>query len=362
MELVDQIKQLAKRIESLKETIQTEEATKMSLVVPFFQMLGYDVFNPQEFVPEYTADVGIKKGEKVDYAIIKDGKPAILVECKSVTEKLDNHSSQLFRYFGTTEAKFGILTNGIVYRFYTDLENQNKMDKDPFLTINILSIRESQVTELAKFSKSEFDVESIFSSASELKYMQEFKTRFSEELANPSDDFTRLFLQGCYTGQKTQAVIDKFRPILQNALNESISEMMNDKIKTALGGSGGTVTVSKEPTPITSTKEEQSIEDESSESKIITTEEEKEAYFIVKNMLADVVDVHDISYKDTQSYIKIIYKNRVTKSICRFKLTPNVKVMFYPNPDKSETRVDLKDIYDIRGYKEQLIEVVKRYL
>ena len=133
MELVDQNKQLAKRIESLKETIQTEEATKMSLVVPFFQMLGYDVFNPQEFVPEYTADVGIKKGEKVDYAIIKDGKPAILVECKAVTEKLDNHSSQLFRYFGTTEAKFGILTNGIVYRFYTDLENQNKMETLKFV-------------------------------------------------------------------------------------------------------------------------------------------------------------------------------------------------------------------------------------
>ena len=360
MDFVDQIKQLAKRIESLKETIQTEEATKMSLVVPLFQMLGYDVFNPQEFVPEYTADVGIKKGEKVDYAIIKDGKPAILVECKSVTEKLDNHSSQLFRYFGTTEAKFGILTNGIIYRFYTDLENQNKMDKDPFLTINILAIRESQVAELAKFSKSEFDVDSIFSSASELKDMQEFKTRFSEELENPSDDFTRLFLQGCYTGQKTQAVIDKFRPILQNALNESISEMMNDKIKTALGGSGGTVTISKEPAPATPKEDVQDEED--TQSRIVTTDEEKEAYYIVKNMLADVVDVHDISYKDTLSYIKIIYKNRVTKPICRFKFTPNIKVMFYPNADKTETRIDLKDIYDIRDYKEQLIEVVKRYL
>lgn len=118
--------------------VQTEEATKTAVIMPFFAMLGYDVFNPQEFVPEFTADVGIKKGEKVDYAIVKDGTPVILIECKSITENLERHDSQLFRYFGTSEAKFAILTNGLQYRFYTDLDNANKMDEDPFLTINIL--------------------------------------------------------------------------------------------------------------------------------------------------------------------------------------------------------------------------------
>ena len=111
MDFVDQLKQFAKRVESMKDSLQTEEATKTALIMPFFSMLGYDVFNPQEFVPEFTADVGIKKGEKVDYAILKDGEPVILVECKSITENLDRHDSQLFRYFGTTTAKFAILTN-----------------------------------------------------------------------------------------------------------------------------------------------------------------------------------------------------------------------------------------------------------
>ena len=133
MDFADEIKQFASRVEDVKDTISTEEATKMSVIVPFFQLLGYDVFNPNEFTPEYVADVGIKKGEKVDYAIMEDGKPLILIECKAISEQLDKHASQLFRYFGTSEAKFGILTNGIIYKFYTDLEETNKIDLVPFL-------------------------------------------------------------------------------------------------------------------------------------------------------------------------------------------------------------------------------------
>lgn len=153
MEFNDVIKQFSERILSLKDTITTEESTKMSLVVPLFQLLGYDVFNPNEFCPEYIADVGIKKGEKVDYAILENGQPNILVECKSCSEQLDKHSSQLFRYFGTSPAKFGILTNGIIYRFYTDLEESNKMDLVPFLEIDMTNLKDSSINELKNFVK-----------------------------------------------------------------------------------------------------------------------------------------------------------------------------------------------------------------
>lgn len=170
MEFNDVIKQFSERILSLKDTITTEESTKMSLVVPLFQLLGYDVFNPNEFCPEYIADVGIKKGEKVDYAILENGQPNILVECKSCSEQLDKHSSQLFRYFGTSPAKFGILTNGIIYRFYTDLEESNKMDLVPFLEIDMENLKDSSINELKKFCKDNFDKDKIFSTAEELKY------------------------------------------------------------------------------------------------------------------------------------------------------------------------------------------------
>ena len=137
----DDLKNLGKRVTNLKDNIATEEATKTSLIMPFFASLGYDIFNPTEFVPEFTADVGIKKGEKVDYAVVLDGKPMILVEAKSINEVLTKHDSQLFRYFGTTESKFGILTNGKEYKFFTDLDEPNKMDLTPFLSIDITKIK-----------------------------------------------------------------------------------------------------------------------------------------------------------------------------------------------------------------------------
>ncbi|MDD3347513.1 type I restriction endonuclease [Oscillibacter sp.] len=337
MDFIDQLKQFTKRVETVRETVQTEEATKTALIMPFFAMLGYDVFNPLEFVPEYTADIGIKKGEKVDYAIVKDGEPVILVECKAASENLDKHDSQLFRYFGTTAAKFAILTNGIMYRFYTDLDNQNKMDDTPFLTINILDIRGNQVPELKKFCKAEFDVNSIFSTASELKYVHAFKAIFADLLENPTDDFTRLFLQTCYSGQKTQNVLDKFRPILKKALNDQISEMMNDKIKTALGGSGGSVSVS-DTKPVD--PPEEVVPGENAEEKrvpnIVTTEEELEFYFIAKNLLSEIANIHDITYKDTESYINILYKGNTRKWICRLRLTDAQKTLIIPDANKKE--------------------------
>lgn len=363
MDFIDQLKQFSKRVESIKNTIQTEEATKTAIIMPFFSMLGYDVFNPHEFVPEFTADVGIKKGEKVDYAIMQDGEPVILIECKSISENLAKHDSQLFRYFGTSSAKFAILTNGITYRFYTDLEDKNKMDKDPFLNINILDIRESQVPELKKFCKSTFDIDAILSTASELKYASEFKRILASQLKSPSDEFTRLFLQGCYSGPKTQAIIEKFRPILCKALNEAISEMMNDKIKSALGGAGGSISISEAkpvddavPVPVVETVQEKRVPN------IVTTEQELEAYFIVKNLLHEAADWKDITYKDTESYFSILYKANTRKWICRVRFTDAVKTLIVPDSDKKEIKYQLQDVYDIMQHRDELLEVLKRYI
>lgn len=360
MDFVDQLKQFSKRVETMRETVQTEEATKTAIIMPFFAMLGYDVFNPLEFVPEFTADVGIKKGEKVDYAIIKDGEPVILIECKSISEKLEKHDSQLFRYFGTTSAKFAILTNGIMYRFYTDLDSPNKMDDDPFLTINILDVRDNQVPELKKFCKSVFDIDSIFSTASELKYANEFKMTMKSQLDDPTDDFIRLFLQGCYSGPKTQNVIEKFRPILKKALNDLISEMMNDKIKTALGGSGGTVSpVEQKPQ---AEQDQEDLPEEKKGPNIVTTEEELEAYFIIKNLLSEMVSMKDITYKDTESYINVLYKGNSRKWICRLRLTDNQKTLIIPDENKKEIKYQLADIYAIPEYRDQLAAVLERYI
>lgn len=359
MDFIDQVKQFSKRVDSLKDAVATEEATKTSLIMPFFALLGYDVFNPQEFVPEYTADVGIKKGEKVDYAIIMNDTPVILVECKAASEKLEKHDSQLFRYFGTTSAKFAILTNGVIYRFYTDLEDANRMDETPFLEVNMLDIKDNQVPELKKFCKSVFDIETIFDTASRLKYANEFRGILTSQLESPTDDFVRLFLQDVYSGPKTQSVIEKFRPIVKKSLNDFISEMLNEKLKTALGSSELSIPADQEKNTDNDAVEEPAP---AKKSAIVTTEEELEAYFIIKNMLSDIVPHSEITYKDTESYINILYKGNTRKWICRLKLTDNQKTLIIPDENKKETKYSMQDIYELNNYKEQLVAVLNRYL
>lgn len=361
MDFIDQVKQFSKRVESLKDSLPTEEATKTSIIMPFFALLGYDVFNPEEFMPEFTADVGIKKGEKVDYAILNNGEPTILIECKWIGEKLDKHGSQLFRYFSTTKAKFGILTNGRIYRFFTDLNENNIMDDKPFLEIDILNIKEAQVAELKKFHKSNFDVDLIFSVASELRYATDFKSIFSTQLQEPSDDFVRYFLNQTYDGRLTQSVVDKFRPILKKSLNMFISELMNDKIKTALSAQ-------EDPEPVEeSNKNEQEQEQEEAaepikESKIVTTEEELEAYFIVKNLLKDIAPFKDITYKDNERYMAILYKGKTTRWICRLYFNSSKKSISIPDENKKENRIYISDVYEIEKYKQQLETAAKRYI
>ena len=144
----------------------------------------------------------LRKAKKVDYAILDNGQPTILIECKSCSEQLDKHSSQLFRYFGVSPAKFGILTNGIIYRFFTDLEESNKMDLVPFLEINMLNLKDSSINELKKFAKENFDKEKIFSTVEELKYSSLIKGLLSREYETPSENFIRFILSDIYEGQK----------------------------------------------------------------------------------------------------------------------------------------------------------------
>lgn len=322
----------------------------MSLIVPLFQLLGYDVFNPTEFCPEYTADVGIKKGEKVDYAILEDGKPVILIECKSCTEQLDKHSSQLFRYFGTTPAKFGILTNGIVYRFYTDLEEANKMDLVPFLEIDLLNLKDSSINELKKFCKGNFDKEKIFSTAEELKYTSLIKKVLTQQLESPSEEFVRFIISDIYEGQKNQRVIEKFTPIVRKSFSGMINEIVNQKISSALTPEDTTdpsEEIADEPTPV---------------SKIVTTEDELEAYYIIRGMLCEVADVNDIVHRDTESYFGILYKDNNRKPICRINLDTKNKQLLIPDENKKFERIYIDSLNDLYKYKRQLIEVVQRYI
>ncbi len=234
MDLIDQLNGLAARIPKQIEHLTTEEATKNALILPMINSLGYNVFDPTEVIPEFTADVGTKKGEKVDYVIMMEGKPAILIECKMAGSKLSlNHAGQLFRYFATTEARFAILTNGIDYQFFTDIEKPNKMDEKPFFEFSMSRLDPNVVDEIKKFSKASFNLENILSNASELKYKKQVKALLQKELDSPSEDFVRYFTQQVYSGKFISSIKEQFTPIVASAFKEFIKDHVNRRLQRA---------------------------------------------------------------------------------------------------------------------------------
>lgn len=188
------LEQLHQRVDSLKDQINTEEATKNAFVMPFIQILGYDIFNPTEVIPEFICDIGTKKGEKVDYVIKKDNEPILIIECKHWKESADAHNSQLHRYYHVSKARFGVLTNGHTYNFYSDLEKPNIMDEKPFFTLDLSNLKDSSLKILQDFTKNGYNLESILDSAEALKYIKAIRNEFEKELQDPSDEIIKLLV------------------------------------------------------------------------------------------------------------------------------------------------------------------------
>lgn len=355
MDFKDEIKLFADRVEKLKDQINTEEATKNAFIMPFIKTLGYDVFNPFEVVPEFIADIGIKKGEKVDYAIMKDGDPCILVECKHWGEGLDPHNSQLFRYFHTTAAKFGLLSNGIIYRFYTDLIEPNKMDEKPFFEFNVTDIRDNQIEELKKFHKSYFDVGSIQNTASELKFMNELKTLINVEFQSPTEGFVRHFAKQIYQGMLTAKIMEQFSGLTKKSIQQYINDLITERLKSALKKENET------EQPVLNSENNPSAGTEEKESKIETTEEEKEGFLIVKTILRQRIHASRIVYRDAQSYFAILLDDNNRKTICRLYLNGSKRYIGTFDDQKKETRNEIITVDDIFKYGELLHKTVEKY-
>lgn len=356
MDFKDYIKQIAERIIKLKDNIQTEEATKNAFIMPFIQMLGYDVFNPMEVVPEMDCDLVRKKGEKIDYAILKEGEPIILFECKHWKQDLDLHSTQLQKYFVASKAKFGVLTNGLIYRFYTDLSNPNLMDETPFLEVNMEDLKDEQIEELKKFHKSYFDIDNIISSAGELKYLAELKRIIKNESLSPSDEFVKMLVRRIYDGKVTQSVIEQFREIVKQSINNYINDVISERLNIAIK--------STENKPLDKeVSEEKDIEiEQTAINKIVTTEEEMEAFYIVKSILRSHIPIDKITSRDAQSYFSVFYDNNNRKPICRFYFNTANKSIAIIGSDKTETKYKIQCLDDIFSYSENLIQSALIYL
>lgn len=354
MEFQNKVHNIISRVETLKDKVTTEEATKTSFILPMLSALGYDIFDPTVVVPEFTADIGKKKGEKVDYAIMKDDKPLILIEAKPHTDNLNRHKTQLERYFTVTDSKFAILTNGVEYRFYSDLEKPNVMDEAPFLVVNILNLKDRDLKQLEKFSNENLDIDNILDMAGSKKYINGIKEIFKKETQEPSDDMVKFFGTRLTDKPMRQNIIDEFKVYTKQAFNEIVNDMVNDRInsiKTKLSEeSNGD---NEQETDIRMTKDDG----------IVTTESELEGFFIVKSILAEVTPISTIAARDTKSYFGILLNDNNRKWICRlhFNSEKNKYIGIHIS-EKEETRFNIDNVEDLYNYKTELIETTKRLL
>ncbi|GGM98309.1 hypothetical protein GCM10010967_35190 [Dyadobacter beijingensis] len=358
MDFKDQIKQFSERVSKLRDNIHTEEATKNAFIMPFLQILGYDVFNPLEVVPEFICDIGIKKGEKIDYAIFRDGSPIILVECKHWKQKLDVHDGQLLRYFHVSKAKFSILTNGTVFRFYTDLVEPNKMDEKPFLEFNIEEIKDGQIEQLKEFHKAYFDVDSIYQSASELKYINEIRHLITQEFNEPNDEFVKYFARQVYPSVMTSKVVDAFRTLVKRTITNIINDTINERLKSAIAKHDAPI--QEEPAPGTMTVANSTASNQDKE--IVTTDEELESFYVVRSILRTKIPASRITHRDALSYFAIFIDDNNRKPICRLYLnSPTKRYIGVFDVDKKETKFEIRTIDDIYNYSESLIKIADLY-
>lgn len=379
MGFAEDIKALAERILNLTETEEgrlrnNEAATKQALVIPFIRALGYNIENPGEVFPEYEAGMGtrgIKRHEKVDYAILKDDHPIMLFECKAYDAPLNIkvHETQLYRYFAAlTKTRFGVITNGAVYNFFTDLDEPNVMDKTPFLEFNLRRIQndDTLIEQIRLFTKTEFDAERIRITAERLKYKSEIIEILSSQAKQPSDHFVKFIAEYVYKkegkGHITQAVRDQFAPIIVEAFQDFISRQTLERF-----GRLVPLLAKDAPVPQTLSPEktepvvEQPAEPPAEVSKIVTTEDELLAWHIIRAILGATIDAKRVVYRDAQSYCAILLDDNNRRSICRLYFSANKKFLGLFNDQRQEERVAIETVYDISKYADKLRAVVAFY-
>jgi len=363
MNFEEKLKSLAAKAENVAAALETEEATKNALVMPFIAALGYDVFDPSEVVPEFTADVGIKRGEKVDYAIKRGDDIVMLIEAKRVQADLCiGHSSQLFRYFTTTKARIGVLTNGVVYRFFSDLEEPNRMDDKPFLELNLLSMRDSLIHEVNKLSKASFDLENMLEAASDLKYMREIRATLEGQLEEPDDEFVRFFFQQANPkGRFVPSAKAQFGRLVKRTLTQFISDKVADRLRSALAREDASAELPPSATEDLDAKPEASPPPGDS-SGIVTTEDEVAAYRIIIAIVCDLIPAERVALRDGKSYCAILVDNNNRRPLARLHFNRGQKYVGTFDANKKESRHPIADVQGVYSLREQLRATAAHWL
>lgn len=342
---------LAIHIQRSAPKCKTEEAAKHALVLPFLQhVLGWNIIDPDELIPEFTADIGIKKGEKVDYALLKNGRIAFIIECKMPGAKLEKeHASQLYRYFNTlTPCRIAVLTDGVRYLFYTDTDNPNILDDSPFLTVDFSRRETIMIDELAQFSRELFNPDDISKIAVQIKYAENVRAYLIRQLDSPNEEFVKMLINASDGNAKYSAKnADVMKTIVKRALESMIDGRVQQALKTAQVGESKSQAEPEVP--------------QQPNKEIITTAEEWEGFYTVRALLHEVVSPDRVTFKDTLNYFNVLLDGKTTQQICRFYFNGARKYVGLFT-EQGEVKKEINSLADLYLLKNHFAHAVKLYV
>lgn len=357
------MQEIANRVAMQREFLTTEEATKHALVLPFLQALGYDVFDATEVVPEFVADYGIRSGERVDYAIMRDGAPVMLVECKKVGDSLDvARASQLARYFAMTQARIGVLTDGVIYQFFSDLDADNTMDSTPFLRVDVTNTSDRDLEALGNFTRDAFNLDDARSAAASMRDLAAIKGYLATAYEQPDENLVRYVARQVQPGSLSRGRLEYFTDLTRLAFHEFVNDLMNDMLRRA-----SDIVNSEDPATPDPAEPEHDEEDpdETPPKAIETTVEELQAYELVRSLVSDVIDSDRIVMRDGAKYCSVAV-DAIGYVICRLRFNvPKYRRVGIVGSERTssgarkETIYRLPEVNDITKYAEELREAAR---
>lgn len=344
---------LAAKVKELKPIIETEEATKTAFIIPFIStVLGYDVTDPREVIPEYTADVGVKKGEKVDFAIKAGDDFRFLIECKKIGEPLSlNHANQLVRYFNVTDTEFAILTNGEMYEFYAQLDAANRMDEKPFMTLDLANVDARIFPHLEMCTKSRFDSDTIAASAEQLKYVAEIKKVLVSQFREPDADWVKLIAARVTSRRMTAQNLEVFTKLVETAQSQFLKDEANRRLRSAQDFEEAQPVAAGVAAPEV---EGDAVAGAAADNGVVTTEEEIAAFNIIRAICCAEVPAADIALRDAKSYCAILFEDNNRKPIARLYFDRQVPRIGIFDANKEEQQLDISAVEDIYQFADQL--------
>jgi hypothetical protein len=347
MKLKNQLTQLGAKIESENLNQPFDEAqTKLLYINPFIEILGYKTSEHTDVIAELPADFATRRRDKVDYALRKNDTEILIIECKRFNEKVGKFGHQLSAYFNHLRlVRFGILTNGTIYHFYADIDTRNIMDAEPFFEFNVTDFNDEQLQILEMFCKENFDEKLIIEKARRLTYSRDIRKLLYTEMTNPSKDFIKFIAGKAYLEKKRGSITEKIMILFDELVNLSLPIVINQLISDRM--------IRLKPSSNNEIKE--------IESKIITTEEEREGYFIVKSIIRRKIAPERVGFKDAQAYFSIRIDDSSHKTVCRLYLNSNKKYIGIFGANRNETKFELGAIDNIFDFSDQLLESILFY-